>query len=185
MGREVRRVPPNWEHPRHTEETAPDISWIGEHKPCYDETYENAALEWMKGLDSWRAGTHPGFSDRDGVEFFWDWEGMPPDEGYYLPEFNEDPTWYQLYETVSEGTPVSPPFPALEGLARYLADNGDFWYQKDKRAVRSTFRTKPSYEQALAMVNQGWAASMAMVGGKMLEPHEQALHIKTERESES
>lgn len=42
MGREIRRVPPNWEHPRYTEENAPSEQAIGGHIPLFDKTYEEA-----------------------------------------------------------------------------------------------------------------------------------------------
>lgn len=42
MGREVRRVPPDWEHPRHTKETTTNPKTIGHYIPLHDEDYETA-----------------------------------------------------------------------------------------------------------------------------------------------
>jgi hypothetical protein len=41
MGREIRRVIPNWEHPRHTRDTVPygNDKRIGEFRPLYDDPY--------------------------------------------------------------------------------------------------------------------------------------------------
>jgi hypothetical protein len=67
------------------------------------------------------------------------WERTDPSEG---------PGW-QLWETVSEGSPCSPVFATPEELARYLADGGGHPLGKP-----------PTYEQALAFVGKGWAPSM-------------------------
>lgn len=57
---------------------------------------------------------------------------------------------WQMWETTSEGSPISPPMPTPEALARWLADNG-----------ASTFgRDTASYDQWLAMTTPGWAPSM-------------------------
>jgi len=36
MGRKIRRVPPDWEHPKHTSETAPKRDRIGDYVALYD-----------------------------------------------------------------------------------------------------------------------------------------------------
>jgi hypothetical protein len=41
MGREIRRVPPNWEHPKDAD---------GNYKSMYDWEYETAAREWLRDL---------------------------------------------------------------------------------------------------------------------------------------
>lgn len=162
MGREVRQVPENWEHPKNEK---------GDYLSCHDETYEDAANSWIELFEEWEAGRNPS-REEHGVRYFWDWYDSPPDEQSYRPKFESEPTWFQLYETVSEGSPVSPPFAHLEELAKYLSDNGDFWYQANCFKERSTFRTKPTYEQALSLVNSGYAPSMAFVDGKIYQPHE-------------
>ena len=116
MGREIRMVPPNWEHPKG------DNSG---YQSLYDEDYPSAVKEWKEGYALWEAGTHP---DQEDYEY-WDWMGMPPDEVMYRPAFIEDATWFQIYETVSEGTPVSPPFKTKPELVDYLVEHGDFWDQ--------------------------------------------------------
>lgn len=66
---------------------------------------------------------------------------------YYDPPHG---TWYQMWETVSEGSPISPPCETPEALARWLADN---------KASASGYRTA-TYEQWLATIKNGWAPSM-------------------------
>ena len=45
-----------------------------------------------------------------------------PDPADYMPDSAER-THYQMYETVSEGTPISPPMTTKEALARWLEDH--------------------------------------------------------------
>lgn len=117
MGREIRRVPPNWQHPRNEQ---------GRYQPMYDETFDNALDEWVKNYHLWKKGSHP-----DQQEYpYWEWAGKPPDPDYYRPEFDQEPTYYQVYETISEGVPVTPPFATKEELVNYLVKYGDFWDQK-------------------------------------------------------
>lgn len=177
MGREVRRVPPNWEHPRYTKEDAKRPEDIGEYRVCFNEDYDTAAEKWIKELLIWTTGQHEGQIGEHptSCKYYWEYVGSPPDEEYCRPKFTEEPTWFQMYETVSEGSPVSPPFSTEEELARYLSEQGDFWGQEDERQGRVSFRRKPTYEQALATVKAGWAPSMVFEPGKgILGPYEVA-----------
>lgn len=118
MGREIRRVPPNWEHPKKED---------GHYQPMYDNDFDTRLAEWLAGYELWKKGEHP---DYDEKFKYWDWGGSPPDPEYYHPEWEQEPTWYQMYETVSEGTPVTPTFATKEELVNYLVANGDFWDQQ-------------------------------------------------------
>ncbi len=116
MGREIRMVPPNWEHPKNDH---------GKIQPMHDEDYETAARKWKDGYALWEKGEHPSQKKYE----YWEYAGTPDPE-ICRPKFTEDPTWFQMYETVSEGTPVSPPFETKAELVDYLVENGDFWDQK-------------------------------------------------------
>lgn len=120
MGREIRRVPPNWEHPRWTKDDAMSRSDIGEYKSMYDQSYKDAAEEWLRELERWEPEW--------GCKYYWESQS-PPDVESHRPAFDTEPTWFQAYQTVSEGTPVSPPFATGEELVEYLATYGDFWDQ--------------------------------------------------------
>jgi len=61
---------------------------------------------------------------------------------------------WQVWETVSEGSPITPVFATPEELARHLSTVGD-----GGRGVL------PSYKQALAFVKAGWAPSGVMIDG--------------------
>lgn len=130
MGREIRRVPSDWVHPK-TEEYVPSRDPFGEGKwvetehyhPLHDRDYEGAAQEWLAEFDQWRAGTHP-YQDAD-TPYFWDYDS-PPNEKYYRERkwTDEEATHYQIYETVTEGTPVSPVFATLDELIEWCVAQG-------------------------------------------------------------
>jgi len=175
MGREVRRVPPNWSHP----ETERSNGQTGK-QPMFDKTYASARAEWLEGLRKWEAGEDPDreqFKNDDGsYQDYWEWTGNPPDRVYYRPWRDEEATWFQLWETVSEGTPITPPFTTREELAAYLAEKGDEWDQKragDPRAAAlfGIKLGKPGWGRARAeaFVKAGWAPSFAISNGRALE----------------
>ena len=148
MGREIRMVPPNWEHPKDSK---------GNYKPMFKQTFKEAAEEWKDGFLAWERGERPSYCSKEHEnDEYWEYESSPPDREYYRPEYSEDPTWYQVYETVSEGTPVSPPFATQEELIDYLCDKGDYWCQKRPD------ESPPSREAATNFVKSGWAPSGVM-----------------------
>ena len=159
MGREIRRVPENWEHPTQSDK------YGAPKQPMYDRTFDECFSEWLANFDRIRSGNMTEFEHECYPNGLADWlqdEGMPPDPAYYRPWKDDEATWYQLWETVSEGTPVSPPFATKEELIDYLAKNGDFWDQKrgdlpwgHKRAER--FVNGP-----------GWAPSFVIKHGKFM-----------------
>ena len=165
MGREIRRVPPNWEHP---------TSWEPGQgfgfQPMFDTSAEDAVAEWYRDrrrfwisknlrtfigpvyrwlVDKKREGIIGKIRDAFVFRFddlrleaptlkFEDWHREFPDPESYRPRWKRgEATWYQVYETVSEGTPVTPPFETREELVEYLVERGDFWDQK-RREDKST-----------------------------------------------
>lgn len=138
MGREIRRVIPNWEHPKKEFPNYQAGRMEKSYQPLYDQSYREAADEWLKELMAWEAGEDPDRAKYD-TRYYWDWNGMPPDKDYYRPEWKpEEMTWFQVYETVSEGTPVTPPFATKEELVDYLVEHGDFWDQRPRRRWMET-----------------------------------------------
>lgn len=137
MGREVRRVPANWEHPRRDCHHSPWAGGCSEAKrsggkcyqPLHDRSFSQEAAEWKEGLRKWESGEDKDRAEHPGMEW-WEWHGDPPNREYYQPEWKpEDMTHYQVYETVSEGTPVTPHFATPEELIDYLVAHGDYWDQ--------------------------------------------------------
>jgi len=134
VGREIRMVPPNWEHPKKDDK----------YQPMYDKDFDKALKNWVEEYELWKQGKHP---DQEGYPY-WEYAGGPPDPEYYQHNITQDKTWVQVYETVSEGTPVTPPFATKEELIDYLVGNGTFW---DSRGWRR--------ENAEKFVESGWAPS--------------------------
>lgn len=168
MGREIRRVPPNYEHPRYTTETAPYPNRVGEFIPLHDRGYLEVLNEWIDNHQKWEAGTHP---DRaKASERYWaQYDGNPPAPDDYRPDWGDTATWWCMYETVSEGTPVTPPFATPEELVNYLTTKGTFW---DK--VPWSWRT------ADAFMKVGWAPSFVMQGGVIAPGYTKAGELTTE-----
>src|SRR6185437_8201919 len=107
MGREVRRVPPNWQHPKNAN---------GDYKPMFNRNYHEEAKEWIEGFNSFQPTEH--------CQYYWEYD-HPPDEEYCVPYTREEATWYQVYETVSEGTPCTPAFETQEELVQHLIEHGE------------------------------------------------------------
>jgi hypothetical protein len=159
MGREIRNVKPGWEHPKWNADDAPRETLVGKLKPLYDEDYETAADKWLENAISWHEGKHP--DRKPEYKYWWDWDGGPPDRDSYRAEkwTPEEATWVQMYETVSEGTPVTPAFATREELVDYLVNNGDRFYQGGQRNPWTR-------HNAESFVASGWAPSGIATGGK-------------------
>jgi hypothetical protein len=81
-------------------------------------------------------------------------EGDNPDE--YMPDWNEsEATHYAIYETVTEGTPLTPAFATPEELAQWCVDN----------KVSAFAGQAASYESWLRVANGGYAPTAIMRGG--------------------
>lgn len=129
MGREIRRVPIDWRHPTYADLglTYPYAGRADEVvHPLYDRDYATACAAWKAGLTRWEAGEDPdreAYRRDDGSPYeWWDWHGNPPDPEYHRARVwaPEEATAYQVYETVTEGTPVSPVFATLDELRAWL-----------------------------------------------------------------
>jgi hypothetical protein len=155
MGREVRRVPADWVHP---------LSNRGCTQPMRDQSFREATAEWKEGFRKWEEGyrRRRSWGDeheqepwvlRTGSELtieFWELYGNPPDREYYRPDWPEESrTHYQMYETTTEGTPISPVFSTPEELARWLTET-------EASAFADMTAT---YEQWLRVCRGGYAPS--------------------------
>lgn len=134
MGREIRRVVPNWEHPK-TEIANHRLGRMEEcYQPMHDQSYIEAITEWIKNHQLWEAGEHKDQKNGNAeYRYYAEWHGDAPEHKYYRPNWKpEEMTWYQVYETVSEGTPITPPFATQEELIEYLVASGTFWDEGKK-----------------------------------------------------
>lgn len=120
MGREIRRVPKGWQHP--TDESDKFI-------PIYNESFQDAFDDWYNGLQTWLNGTSNDYNDqyytRD-ARGYSQYAGQSPDPDYYREQnwTEEEATCYQIYQNVSEGTPVSPVFETLADMETWLLEQG-------------------------------------------------------------
>lgn len=171
MGREIRRVPPNWQHPKTTKHDYQRGVDVESYHPLYDRDFAEAMQDWYAEWRKWESG------ERDpnappGMRYD-QWSGGPPDPEYYQHGIKEeDCTWFQAYETVSEGTPVSPPFATAEELAQYLAERGDFWDQLRVREGRQDGPPGWGINAARTFVGVGWAPSMVITNGEIKTPRD-------------
>jgi len=101
MGREIRQVPPDWEHP---------TSEQNDYQPMMDVTYADALKDWQ--------------AEREDYDSEEEWNNDHPNPAYYRPHYDDQATAFQVYETVSEGTPVSPVFTEMESLIAWLIEQG-------------------------------------------------------------
>jgi hypothetical protein len=155
MGREVRRVPADWEHPKNER---------GNYIPLYGRSFSKEVADWDEGaaqwengfLDNYKGGWEP--KDQSMDYPYEEWSGKRPEEHEYMPDWpDEQRTHIQMYEDTSEGTPISPVMETPEELARWLADNN-----------ASAFAgMKATYEQWLSTIKHGFACSMIMQGNRI------------------
>ena len=169
MGREVRRVAAGWEHPSDEQ---------GNYIPLFGGSFSRRAAEWDRGHERWCAGQRPirdivvGEGPAASVETIWgapdeagrlfadtwgEYAGPRPVATDYLPDWPEDEaSWWQLYENVTEGTPVSPAFSSITELRAWLVEHGD------------RFSDAPPSEASVdQLLQRGSAPSFVFSGGEV------------------
>lgn len=119
MGREIRKVPAGWQHPKKEYWTmrGREERFI----PLYDHEYDTACNDWWADAVAWDKRKTPASTEPDAERWYWDDAGMPPDKEMYRPQWSDaERTHFQIYETVSEGTPVSPVFASLDEMIAWM-----------------------------------------------------------------
>lgn len=157
MGRELLRVPPKWRHPKTSRYDRRLHRDVDDFKPLRSN-FEAALADFEDDVA------------KMGMEKATEYHGGGPRRSDYMDFKGVEPTWYQVYETVSEGTPVTPPFETREELVEYLVENGDFWDQRRRaEGPRGGFQmpcapwSRKSAESFV--MGSGWAPSMVISGG--------------------
>jgi len=170
MGREVRMVPADYVHPVYSEEETWEHPRLrGRFKPLFYATPEKFAetvaqyklqkAQWKKGYTlDWVSGDFVPKSVEESCATFSEWYGEPPQASDYMLIPKEQQTHYMMFETVTEGTPISPVFPTAEALAKWLAETG---------ANAGAYSTA-TYEQWLNVCKGGYAPSMIIANGKIM-----------------
>lgn len=147
MGREVRFVPKNWRHPTDSE---------GHYTPLHDG-YDDAVERWDLRREEWDRGEFPECASAENRLLSYEqWDGPRPEASEYMPDWPEsERTHYQMYETVSEGTPISPIFATPEDLARWLADTGANAFAGMKASYEGWLRVARGESAPSAVVRDG------------------------------
>jgi hypothetical protein len=145
MGREIRRVPLGWDHPK---------DHRGQYLPLYDKDYDTAAGEWLTALGKWESGEDPDRTEYEAESgerrYYWEWSDSPPDRESYRQKWPDGAEMgLCVYETVSEGTPISPVFRTEAEAVEWLIGQGH------------------SRTSAEAFIRSGWAPSFVMTGGHL------------------
>lgn len=124
MGGRARRVPAGWDHPKDDR---------GRYIPLRDGLkFRERVRAWEEGAAKWREGLQATCDARlwepipakyRGLTYA-EYEGPRPDPDEYTPSWPPSQcTHWQMYEEVSEGTPVSPVFGSADELARWMAEH--------------------------------------------------------------
>lgn len=160
MGREVRKVRPDWRHPSDGFYHGGEVRYLGKLSGSYEKAaaeYAEEAAKWEQGLESDYNGGWKPKNSAYATESYADYAGEPPQYDDYMPNWTpEEATHFMMYETCSEGSPISPAFATPEELARWLADTG-----------ASSFGDYTStYDEWLRMITgDGWAVSAVITDG--------------------
>jgi hypothetical protein len=167
MGREVRRVPADWQHPKYPSDHY-EHHLRGRYVPLYEGGgYEASAAEWDEEWEAWQRGLARSYSgerwreksEAERAMRYTEYAGPRPSPDDYMPNWPaEQRTHLMMYEDTSEGTPKSPAFATPEELARYCADNGVSAFGYDTA----------TYEQWLRVAQGGWAPSAVIADGQMI-----------------
>ncbi len=150
MSRELRRVPPNWEQPKYRN------PYRGvEYVTMFDRTLEDAQTEWDKDCEEYASleefeedyGERPTFQEASTGHIHRPWK-------------DEEATWFQVWQTVSEGTPVTPAFATRQELYDYLVKYGEFDERGEKYPQGHRYYRPYSPEAAKNMtMGDGWFPS--------------------------
>ena len=133
MGRQIRKVPASWEHPKDEN---------GNYIPLFKGPFSKLLSEWETGNEQWEKGLRDDYNggwqklEGDELNFSYeDWTSDKPVKEDYMPEWSEEEkTHIQLYENTTEGTPITPIFKDLDPLCEYAEKN--CWSFADWRATK-------------------------------------------------
>jgi len=122
MGREIRKVPKDWQHPKNA---------LGRYQPMLEDYYNDVLEEWLANNRLWEQGKHP--DQESSPEYtraltYAQWYGDAPDPQYYNRNkwSSQEANCFQVYETITEGTPVSPVFDTLEQVEAWLVQKYNY-----------------------------------------------------------
>ncbi len=88
------------------------------------ETGRRKEARWDEESEKWNRCEFPEYASAEGKKMsYTEWNGPRPNPSDYMPVWTpEQATHLMMYETCSEGSPISPAMETVEELARWLAD---------------------------------------------------------------
>jgi hypothetical protein len=169
-----------WEHPKKEYPDYRTQRMVENYQPLYNRDAQTAMDEWLKGYREWLDGEfeqtrkeHPEYQYNIDEPYreYCKWNGQPPDPDYYRPKWKDDAVMgFAIYETVSEGTPVTPTFATTDELIYHLMNYGTDWDDGKKW----------SREAAEGFVKSEWAPSMVAIrtakGCKIIMPSDAEMY---------
>ena len=162
MGREVRRVPADWQHPKHNVHEWKTGRMVERYKSLFPgERYQPEVDEWDEECAKWKAGWRPDYctDPKSRSMTYEQYSGQRPHKDDYMPDWPaEQCTHLMMYENTAKARPISPAFETPEELARWLADS----------EASSFGNGTASYEGWLRVAKGGWAPSAVSIGGGQL-----------------
>lgn len=170
MGREIRMVPPDWQHPTYFAKgwrtNTPELRF----RPLFDSNFATRLADWEAEKAAWDRGevrdwATNGWKPKEGDEgdSFDEWHGECPKREDYMPEFPAGTaTHLMMYENTSEGTPISPAFATPEELARWLADNNASAFGGEGATYEEWLRVcQGGYAPSAVVTDQGLQSGVA------------------------
>lgn len=160
MASELRRVHKDWQHPKKD----------GEYVRLFGGSWSANARRWDARKARWDAGERPDYAGPEHTTLSYeDWDGARPFVDEYMPDWPmAERTHFQLYECVTEGTPVSPVFDSVEAMIRWHADQGEdlasllrgLESDLNKRERRDAFSADPSARITQQVIDDAWPSEM-------------------------
>lgn len=166
MVREVRRVPANWQHPKISKPDYRIGQMVESYQPMFDLPFGPAMREWYEEWQKWDRGERPDYAGEDTATMpYWEWDGGPPDPAYYRPDWTDaERTHLMMYETTSEGTPISPVFATPEELAKWLFDNDASAFAGQTASYESWLRVAKGDYACSAVIEPGTGMTSGVEG---------------------
>lgn len=121
MGREIRMVPANWEHPKVLTPSYRTGYMEESYQPMFEQDVESAMEGWLEKYQMWIASERAAIQEKypqysypadEPYRSFCNWHRKPPDPKYYQPK------WEEGMVAVADGDPRRQGRRGSQGTAR-------------------------------------------------------------------
>jgi hypothetical protein len=181
MGREVRMVASNWQHPIEWGKDSKTGKPCLQFRPLFGGSWSERAAEWDEANAQWERGYEKDHTkddsqwkpkEADRPKTFEEWDGARPKQKDYMPEWGPgEATYLMMYDDTSEVTPrrqahrrlspSGPPTPPPQVTPTRQAAR----YPKNGAPVRaSTTNPKPLLVGWFGAIIPGWWIAAIMLG---------------------